>query len=119
MMTAGLLRSKKITAPADYKLVFERGRSVSDGLLRLTAAARADGDADAGGTRYGLSVSKRVGNAVTRNLVKRRLRMLLQELPAAERELDVIVTVWPRAATADFEQLRDSLRGLARRAKIL
>jgi len=117
MMTAGLLRSKKITAPADYKLVFERGRSVSDGLLRLTAAARADGDA--GGTRYGLSVSKRVGNAVTRNLVKRRLRTLLQELPAAERELDVIVTVWPRAATADFEQLRDSLRGLARRAKIL
>jgi len=118
MMTAGLLRSKKITAPADYKLVFERGRSVSDGLLRLTAA-RADGDAVAGGTRYGLSVSKRVGNAVTRNLVKRRLRMLLKELPAAERELDVIVTVWPRAATADFEQLRDSLRGLARRAKIL
>jgi len=117
MMTAGLLRSKKITAPADYKLVFERGRSVSDGLLRLTAAARADGDAS--GARYGLSVSKRVGNAVTRNLVKRRLRMLLQELPAAERELDVIVTVWPRAATADFEQLRDSLRGLARRAKIL
>lgn len=116
MMTAGLLRSKKITAPADYKLVFERGRSVSDGLLRLTAA-RADGGA--GGTRYGLSVSKRVGNAVTRNLVKRRLRMLLKELPAAERELDVIVTVWPRAATADFEQLRDSLRGLARRAKIL
>jgi ribonuclease P protein component len=44
-----------------------------------------------------------VGNAVTRNRVRRRLRHLLAaSLPAAPLPLDVVVRALPAAASADL-----------------
>lgn len=65
--------------------------------------------------RVGFVVSKAVGNAVTRNRVKRRLRAamvaLLPELPAGH---DVVVRANPPAATADYQDLADELGRLTR-----
>ena len=48
-------------------------------------AARACGD-EAGGIRFGLTVSRKVGKAVTRNRARRRLRAVAEEvLPRAGR----------------------------------
>ncbi len=45
-------------------------------------------------TRVGISVSKKLGNAVTRNKIKRQVRMMLQELiNFEENEHDYIVIV--------------------------
>ena len=45
-------------------------------------------------TRIGISVSKKLGNAVTRNKIKRQVRMMLQELvDFDENEHDYIVIV--------------------------
>ncbi len=56
--------------------------------------------------RAGFVVSKAVGNAVTRNTVKRRLRHLaaarLDGLPAGTT---VVVRAQPHAAAASYEQL--------------
>jgi ribonuclease P protein component len=67
------------------------------------------------GPLVGLVVSKAVGNAVHRNLVKRRLRT------AAARHLDglpgdalVVLRALPRAAVADYAHLeRDVAGGIA------
>jgi ribonuclease P protein component len=62
--------------------------------------------------RYGITVSKRVGNAVVRNRVKRRFRALLAEvlplsgLPGADHVLIGRETGIERP----FPQLRDELR---------
>jgi len=64
-----------------------------------------------GEVRVGIVVSKKVGKAVTRNRVRRRLREILRRmhLPAA----DLMVIAKPEAATADFATLtRDLLRAL-------
>lgn len=57
-------------------------------------------------SRAGFVVSKAVGNAVTRNVVKRRLRQLTAErlgrLPAGAV---VVVRALPQAASAPYEQL--------------
>ena len=51
--------------------------------------------------RVGLVVSKAVGNAVTRNRVKRRLRHLARaELGRTPSGTDVVVRALPGAATA-------------------
>ena len=68
--------------------------------------------------RYGLSVSRRVGAAVTRNRVKRRLREILRALPLRTGN-DVVLTAQPSSASADFEELRRAVEHCAQKIGIL
>ena len=69
-------------------------------------------------SRYGYAVPKRVGKAVTRNRVRRRLREMLRLLPVQEG-YDVVISARPEAAQASFYQLKAELTLLLRRAKLL
>ncbi|MEA5455550.1 ribonuclease P protein component [Sinomonas sp. JGH33] len=77
-------------------------------------------DDDGAPSRFGFIVSKAVGNAVTRNLVKRRLREAgaetLRERPTG---VDIVVRALPAAASADWSSLRSdyvsALRGAVRK----
>jgi len=73
-------------------------------------------------TRVGFVVSKAVGNAVVRNLVKRRLRELgAQTVRDPPHGVDVVVRALPPAATASWDELgrdyRSALETAARRAR--
>ncbi len=103
-------KSARVRSKLDFASIYDQGIRVSDSQLSMTAARN-----QLGRTRLGLSVSKRCGNAVQRNLFKRLLREAFRssrtDLPAA---LDLIVQ--PRATTAtDLVTLRQSLRSLAHR----
>ena len=78
---------------------------------------------ESGTPRLGLSVSRKVGNAVTRNAVRRRLREVfystLAEVPGS---WDLVVSARPAAAGASLEELREefarSLRKLGETGKV-
>lgn len=59
--------------------------------------------------RFGLTVSRKVGNAVVRNRVKRRLREAVRHHPAARDGsldgIDVVFIARSRAATAEQADL--------------
>lgn len=61
-----------------------------------------------------MSVSKKVGNAVTRNTVRRRLKEVFrEEVPARLGAWDVVISARPAAAGATYEELKkEFLRSL-------
>ena len=74
-------RRQRLSRSRDFDAVYRRGRSVSTRHLVLYAFPRPD--EDGGGDeepRLGLAVSRKVGGAVARNRLKRRLRATLAEL---------------------------------------
>ena len=91
-----------------FQYVYHRGKSVAcRDLVMLYAKGR--------GLQVGFSVSKKVGNAVTRNLVKRRLRECFRpHLGDVKNGLYVIVAR-PSAAEATFQSLAKDVRYLLRK----
>lgn len=61
-------------------LAANRGkRFVTPGFVLLAHKRRAEHPVSPGTIRYGITVTKKIGNAVTRNRMKRRFRALLVE----------------------------------------
>ena len=108
------MRGKQwLTKSEQYALVHDEGRSWAGSLLVTKALPN-------GLTlsRYGFSVSHRVGRAVTRNRVKRLLREILR-VTSLETGWDIIFIARPAAANSDYAILEKSVRGLLSRAGLL
>ena len=85
-----------------FQYVFRRGRSVACRcLVMLTAQSRE--------LRFGFSVSKKVGDAVTRNLVKRRLLACFRPLIGDLKAASYVIVARPAAAEAAFQELQKSV----------
>ena len=70
--------------------------------------------------RCGFSVSRRVGNAVTRNRVRRRLREIVRRhLTTVAPGWDLVITARPASAGAPFGALSQSADELLRRAGLV
>ena len=105
-----LARARRLRKSADYRSARRDGRSWADSTLVLNA--RANG---AETSRFGFTVSKRLGNAVARNRIRRRLKAAVAETGVAEG-WDLVFIARQRASDADYWTLRRSLRRLVRRA---
>ncbi len=110
----GAMRGEEyLTRPQQYALVYRMGSSWASNLVVMKALPN-------GLTlsRYGFSVSQRVGKAVTRNRVKRLLREILRVMPL-KSAWDIMFIVRPAAATADYATLRRTVENLLSRAGLL
>jgi ribonuclease P protein component len=70
-------------------------------------------------TRIGFSVSRRVGGAVVRNRVKRRLREIARNhLSHVAPGWDIVITARASAAEAEYRALAEDARETFSRAKL-
>lgn len=129
----GLPRTRRLRRRADFEAL-RKARSVPAGPLLIafgprrpapvsretTRPARRDVPRETSGPRLGLTVSRKVGNAVVRNRIKRRLREAFRNHPGPLPPLDFNVIARPAAALADAAALAgafdEALRRIAARA---
>jgi ribonuclease P protein component len=102
-----------LTKSEQYGLVYEEGSSWMNGKVVMKALPNG-----LTWSRYGLSVGRRVGGAVVRNRVKRRLREILRSAQL-KPGWDIVFIARSHAAAADFASLDKSVRGLLSRAGLL
>ena len=102
-----------LTKPAEYASVHSKGLSWANNLLVLRALPN-----DLDFSRYGFSISKRVGNAVTRNRIKRVLREILRQTKL-KAGFNIVFIARNSAAQTDFAGLKKAVESLLLRAELL
>jgi ribonuclease P protein component len=115
-------RAARLNQAREFQYVRETGRSWSGRFLVLGVLVQQASGAPVGSqaSRVGFITSRRVGNAVERNRVRRRLREIIRANRPLLREGRWIVLVARRAAVeAGFGALREEWLRLAGRAGIL
>ena len=105
-------REERLTRSSDFARVHGEGRSWANRLLVMRAIPSGREE-----NRVGFSVSKRVGNAVVRNRVKRMLREAVRSR-TWEAGWDVVLIARAGTATSSFHEIGQALDDLAERSKI-
>ena len=97
-----------------FQRLYRRGRSAAAPCLALYV--RGNGQR---GNRLGLTVSTRVGTAVVRNRVRRRLREIYRAHEGALKQgMDLVVVARVRAAHSRYGRLEEDFCTLCRRLEL-
>jgi ribonuclease P protein component len=108
-------RQHRLKKSAEFQRVRALKRSWAHPLLVLYAAAN-----NQGGTRVGISVSKRIGRAVARNRAKRLIREAVRSfLPGLPADQDLVFVARPSMGEAGYAQVLEAVERLLRRAGLL
>ena len=95
-----------LSRPQDFAALGERGAIRSHPLLTARFLRT-----DLESTRFGLSTGRRLGGAVTRNRVRRRLREALRVMaPSFQPGWDVLIIARPSIVVADHDAMVGALR---------
>ncbi len=90
---------------ADFARLQAGGRSRGDRLVTVRYMRN-----ELGHDRYAISTGRRLGGAVKRNRVRRRIREILREAgPSPAGGLDILVMARPGCPEATFTELRGAI----------
>ena len=100
---------------SDFRRLYTRGKSaVSSSLVVYCRRNRLDRN------RFGFTVSKKLGKAVVRNRVRRRLREIARlNMPALKTGWDIVVVARTRAVDASYAELERAYREACAKLELL
>jgi ribonuclease P protein component len=104
-----------LSRPEDFSALQGEGTVRSHSLL-VVRIRRTDLEV----TRFGLSTGRKLGGAVVRNRVRRRLREALRVMaPSLQPGWDVLIIARSPAIAADYATLAGALQSLLRKGGVL
>ncbi|GIV20811.1 MAG: hypothetical protein KatS3mg023_2562 [Armatimonadota bacterium] len=108
-----LPRHERLRRRKDFLACYNEGKAYAQAHLVLYVRPQPSG------RRFGFVVGKKVGKAVVRNRVKRRLRAACREcLPHLVDGLDAVFVARKNAGEANYHQLLQEMQNLFRSAKV-
>ncbi len=100
----------------DFQAVFKKGRSTANRQFIVYVLKKENQPS----FRIGLSVSKKIGNAVVRNRIKRYIRQSFFEMKEGLSDgNDYVIIARKPAADMDFFEVKKSLAHVLKLAKVL
>jgi ribonuclease P protein component len=104
-----LPRARRLRRSGDFARIERQGQRAQGAFVVVVAkAGRGEG-------RVGFTVSKKVGNAVARNHVKRRLRDVMRRHKTAWNGRDVVIIAKPESAGRELAELEADLLATLRK----
>ena len=108
-------RRYRVRDNRDFQKIRRKGRSYSDRLLVLCLLPNG-----LSYNRFGFSVSKRIGKAVTRNLIKRRLREAMRlRMATIKPGWDLVFIARQPIRKVGYHEMDAACARLLRRAHLL
>lgn len=109
-------KRQRIKKNEEFQRVFKSGKSFANRQFVIYCYRKEDQSE----FRIGLSVSKKIGNAVTRNRIKRYIRQAFLEMQhELHNDMDYVIIARHQAATKDFHETKKSLQHVLRIARVL
>ncbi|MDA8103312.1 MAG: ribonuclease P protein component [Nitrospiraceae bacterium] len=102
---------KSISRSAEFAEVRARGFKYRAGALSLVFLP-----GDEPEVRLGMSVPRKVGKAVVRNKLRRRVRAIFREQESSMAAGSYVVLAYPQSAALDYHQLSEIVTSLTVRA---
>lgn len=116
VVNASVRSSLRLKRPDEFQRCYKSGKVYKGPLAVLHVYDRHDKD----DIRIGFSVSRKIGKAVERNLVKRRMREALRPyVPYLPEGVDIVFSARVRALNAGFWPLKEGMIKLLHRAGLL
>ena len=113
-----LRKSQRLLDSRDFRRVSRKGRRISGNAFVMLFSPQGDQAPAAKTHRLGMSVSRRVGNAVNRNRIKRCVREWYRisgsKVPAGS---DYVIIARGPAAELSGTEIQDALDELAKKAR--
>jgi ribonuclease P protein component len=116
MECSNMKKTFRIKKNEEFQEVFQKGISTANRQFVVYVLEKPDQPY----FRLGLSVSKKIGNAVTRNRVKRLVRQVIFECKEQINDRkDFIIIARKPTAEMDYHEFKSSLEHVCKLAKIL
>jgi len=111
-----LKKQYRIKKNKEFQEIFKTGKSIANRELVIYYRKKTDQKH----FRVGISVGKKIGNAVTRNRIKRYIRECFVQLKHhLKAEYDIIIIARNRSVHLPFHRLCKSLQHVLRKGNLL
>ncbi|MDI6642215.1 MAG: ribonuclease P protein component [Elusimicrobiota bacterium] len=120
MIRYSFKKSERLHTTREFNNVFKYGKKYSSPALTVFVCKQSTDFSSAEITRLGLAVSRKLGKAVKRNKLKRRLREIFRlNKHLLKPAYDIVIVPKQNSVELDFHTLEETLLSIWKKAGIL